>query len=238
MANRISQIHVGKHSVWDVQFEIRTGSVTWDHAYADKHKAILKEGGWTGHGSISWVKSLRILLEVFQGHIDDPNVESGFDKIDVLHFVKLSIHKRGRSKYLAFQTQFFDENGDETEYTTEMFGNYGDILEIVWRHCVGVDKLVDDMNSPVLREEFLKLVDKNIIDNSDKVNGKRALMFYVKNPGVSPNNVKSWDRDSKVLGNLSILIGETNQKRNEPGSNAEAILSQFLEKAGELLGGS
>jgi hypothetical protein len=234
LPNRISQIHVGQHSVWDVQFKIKAGNVTWNDPYAKEHRALLIEGGWNGNGNIQWVKSLRFLLKVFQDHIDQGI--SGFKKIDALHFVKLSIHKRGPSSYFAFQTQFYDELGDETNYIIDMFGEYGKMLEIVWRHCDGVTKVVDDITIPVLRPDFLDLVDKNITDNSDKVNGKRALMFYVANPGTSPHNVQTWKRDSGKLAELAVQIGETGQRQSDPKSDHGAILGEFLQRAGEILG--
>ena len=241
MANEISKISVGNNSVWDVQFRIKSGIIVWNDSdpVLKNHKVLLKEAGWDGTSKIRWMKSLRMLLRLFQDHIDSPTIESGFDSIDALHFLKLSLHTRGGYKYFCFQTQFYDPNQDEQEYTADMFDGYGGILEIVWRHCKDVNRVFDDSGQGALSREFLDLVKDRNVDNSRRERDRHghmnpAILFYVKNPEVSPVNVKTWKKDSNSMVKLWALIGKADRDSRKDTPDHKAILTELLEEAAKV----
>ena len=223
MPNRISKKTTHKVSVWDVHVLVKDGFVDFS---GEPWPAKLT--GWLGWmlsdrknttvpPNLKWEESLSKLFEVFQKHNEDVFGKTFFDGVEMLHFLKFSLleKKVGNKQrhFFCFSTQFDDTAGEQV-YTDVMYKNYGALLEVVWRHCEGVTKVLKteptdlpdpfvlnpdpsiSLNDYTLANSFLTIVDDGNVDQNEK------LCFYNSNRGVSSRNVKTFKKDSIRLGKV------------------------------------
>lgn len=221
--NVISPIRVGYISVWDVQFEIKKGKIGkltpdqaqdlgWMQSGDPLNKRRTKK--YTPDTKLTCVESLRLLFRHFQTHIDDGI--SVFHNVPTLHFLKFAVHSRktwgglGTSHFFTFSTQFYDNGDDEQEYTDDMFQKYWPLMDIVWHHCKGVNRILEqeipDGGQPKapykLHPDFMKLVAGGKIDNEG------ATVFYAANKKLEPRSVDEWQAHSDQLADAGDVLAE------------------------------
>jgi hypothetical protein len=257
VANRIAQITRGGVSVWDVKFELKDGLVNLPSPYKEWLGRMLSEDATNvPPPGITWVDSIRQLLGIFQKHIDGNT--SIFYDVPALHFLKLSVVKEvvgGVDRYFfAFKTEFHDPMENEQEYIDDMYQKYGPLMVTVWRHCKGVDVLLEggDKSNPVpppgvtaipplappvplggykLAQSFLQLVDQNQVDNvlpGPGATTQRAHCFFVKNQNASPTNIAAWKKDSTKLGSVATAVKATRNAALAPGAKKDVLFDQLM----------
>jgi len=257
MSNRVAQVNQGGVSTWDVKFEIKEGKVDLQSPDREWLGRMLSENATNvPPAGITWVDSLRGLLGMFQKHVIEGT--SVFYGVPLLHFLKLSVVEElvgGEKQYFfAFKTEFHDPLENEQEYVDDMYQKYGPLMVTVWKHCKGVESLLEGGDVLVappappapaipplcpepppggykLSENFLKLVDANQVDNVAAAPGaptSRALCFFVKNRNASPDNIEAWRRDSTKLANVALAVKTARDASKGANPNKAAIFDQLM----------
>jgi len=233
MPNRIASINVDGVSVWDVLFPMKPGQIDPHHDFADYHKEMLSaalDRPVEDLSEFTWLESMRALLPFFQRRVEDGSTP--FREIRSLYFVKLSLNRHDDgSHWISFQTEFYDPHVDEQAYIDDMHAHYRKALEVFWRHAEGVDVLFDPPEKPILAESFLKLVDEYKMDNQGD-----ALCFFVQDPTVSPDRVKTAVADSDRLVKVGEIVRDVRARSQAPDADHRALLAELIQRFDETGG--
>ena len=257
MPQRIAKRTTGKVSVWDVHVPVKGGKVDFTGVpYGTKLRKwlgwMLSEGKSTDvDPNLTYVDSLKGLLAVFQKHNEMKKGSTFFDGVPMLHYLKFSLQKKGGQHFFCFSTQFDDPNTKEQEYIDDMYKDYGALMEVVWRHCVGVADLLEkgpsdaDVNDPpppgqlpkpginlqsyALASSFLD----NVVDPGN-VDIDGTLCFYNSNRDVSSDDVKNWQADAQTLIDAKTFVKAARQAAKPPGADIPGIFADLMTNLGNL----
>jgi len=244
MPNRIASINVDGVSVWDVLFPMKPGQIDPHHDFADYHKEMLSaalDRPVEDLSEFTWLESMRALLPFFQRRVEDGSTP--FREIRSLYFVKLSLNRHDDgSHWISFQTEFYDPHVDEPlkpmrlltrTLTAVLAGSLlilagCDSLDLEPKDEIESDQVFQD---PALAESFLKLVDEYKMDNQGD-----ALCFFVQDPTVSPDRVKTAVADSDRLVKVGEIVRDVRARSQAPDADHRALLAELIQRFDETGG--